>query len=306
MRFVLLAAALAILAAPALAATPASDVPSAIWRDPPKDPAAPASGMGVQIESGGQLMNGMLYRAAGKGPHPVVVLAHGLPGNEQNLDLAQAMRRAGWTVVTYHYRGSWGSQGSFSFENQLADLQAVVAWLHRPEIAAAWGVDPTRVVVMGHSMGAFSAANAGADLHEVMGIALIAPMDPSLIAPRVKTLDPATRDAMAVKRFDDVDGRLVGADAKSIMAAIADRGERFSLAALAPRLADRPVFVATATHDNDSSRGLALLPALKAANAGKLTAVEMDTDHSFNDHRIALEIAVLKWLATLPGAPPLD
>ncbi|MDO8912512.1 MAG: hypothetical protein Q8N10_08825 [Phenylobacterium sp.] len=32
-------------------------------------------------------------------------------GNEKNLDLAQAVRRAGWNAVTFNYRGSWGSPG---------------------------------------------------------------------------------------------------------------------------------------------------------------------------------------------------
>ena len=35
-----------------------------------------------------------------------MILFHGLPGNEQNLDLAQAIRRANWNVLTLHYRGS--------------------------------------------------------------------------------------------------------------------------------------------------------------------------------------------------------
>ena len=48
---------------------------------------------------------------AGAGRRPTVVLLHGLPGNEKNLDLAQAIRRAGWNVVTFNYRGSWGSPG---------------------------------------------------------------------------------------------------------------------------------------------------------------------------------------------------
>src|SRR4029453_8317257 len=46
-----------------------------------------------------QRINGFVYLASGDGPHPTVVLLHGLPGNERNLDLAQAMRRAGANVV---------------------------------------------------------------------------------------------------------------------------------------------------------------------------------------------------------------
>lgn len=46
----------------------------------------------------------VLYTAGGEGTHPTVILLHGIPGCERNLDLAQAVRRAGGTLfreVTY-------------------------------------------------------------------------------------------------------------------------------------------------------------------------------------------------------------
>ena len=32
--------------------------------------------------------------------HPAFVLFHGIPGNEKDLDLDQAVRRAGWNAIT--------------------------------------------------------------------------------------------------------------------------------------------------------------------------------------------------------------
>lgn len=55
-----------------------------------------------------------LYTAGGEGPHPTILLLHGIPGSEQNLDLAQAFRRSGFHVMTFHYSGSWGSSGNYS------------------------------------------------------------------------------------------------------------------------------------------------------------------------------------------------
>jgi predicted alpha/beta-fold hydrolase len=66
-----------------------------------------ASMQTMQIPSHGALMNALVYVAAGAGPHPAVILLHGFPGNERNLDLAQDMRRAGWDVLYFNYRGSW-------------------------------------------------------------------------------------------------------------------------------------------------------------------------------------------------------
>ena len=60
----------------------------------------------------GRLLS-VLYTAAGEGLHPTVLLLHGIPGWERNLDLAQALRRVGFCVATFHYSGSWGADGEF-------------------------------------------------------------------------------------------------------------------------------------------------------------------------------------------------
>jgi 5-enolpyruvylshikimate-3-phosphate synthase len=39
--------------------------------------------------------------------------------------------------------------------------------------------------------------------------------------------------------------------------------------------------------------------AMMSAGA-KVTPIQMDTDHSFSDHRIALSKAVVSWLKSLP------
>lgn len=89
----------------------AQSVPAAIYTDPTPDAVHPAAMAVLHIPSHGVLINGILYSPPGSGPHPTIVICHGLPGNEKNLDLAQALRRAGWNAVTFNYRGSWGSPG---------------------------------------------------------------------------------------------------------------------------------------------------------------------------------------------------
>src|ERR1039457_7191153 len=113
----------AVLTLAAFGAAQAGDlgnlIPSAVISDPPPDPVQPPRSAQVLVPSHGKGMNGLFYLAGGAGPHPTFVLLHGFPGNEQNLDLAQAIRRAGWNVLTLHYRGSWGSPGFFSIRHVL-------------------------------------------------------------------------------------------------------------------------------------------------------------------------------------------
>src|SRR5437870_5459209 len=151
-------AALLLAAAPAFGHVPPAEINPAIYTDPPHDKANPAGMEVLHIPSGGVEINGVAYVAAGAGPHPVLVLMHGLPGNEKNLDLAQAVRRAGWTVVTFNYRGSWGSPGKFSFAGNLEDAPNVLAYLRRPEVAAKLRIDTSRIAIAGHSMGGWVAA----------------------------------------------------------------------------------------------------------------------------------------------------
>src|ERR1041384_7380376 len=93
--------ALIAVAAAALAAAPLSaQVPRAIGADPPRDSAHPARMEVLHIPSGGVKINGVAYLASGAGRHPTFVFFHGLPGNEKNFDLLQAVRRAGWNAIT--------------------------------------------------------------------------------------------------------------------------------------------------------------------------------------------------------------
>src|ERR1700689_3651055 len=109
-------------------------------------PASPASMESFQIPSHGALLNAFVYVAAGVGPHPAVVLLHGFPGNERNLDLAQDMRRAGWDVLYFNYRGSWGSPGDFSFSHAIEDPTRALACLPQPPMTKVLRLDPSRIV----------------------------------------------------------------------------------------------------------------------------------------------------------------
>ena len=280
----------------------AVDMPSAILRDPPIDKAIPASGQALQIRSHGEAMNAMVYLPAGQGPHPIALLLHGFPGNEQNLDLAQAMRRAGWAVITFHYRGSWGSAGTFSFDGVGEDAAAVIAWARDPAIAQRLRLDPQRMAVAGHSMGGYVAAQLCATQAPLLGCVLIAPWDLSFDARLVKDASAAERERIAREDFNDVDGRLTGMTASQVVDILATQGQRWQLAKFAPGMAKHPTMLVLAARDADADKALDLLPALKGEQARSLKVETIDTDHSFNDHRIALQSTVLQWLATLPGA----
>lgn len=111
-------------------ATSSAPILTATEHDPMQiDAAHPPALAEVNFNSYGDRLNGILYQANGAGPHPTVILLHGYPGNEKNLDLAQSMRLAGFNVLFFHYRGAWGSGGEFSFTHVIEDVGSAAAFL---------------------------------------------------------------------------------------------------------------------------------------------------------------------------------
>lgn len=267
--------------------------PVAVIADPPADRLHPAAMAAFVIPAQDGALNAVMYRAAGVGPHPTLLLLHGFPGNEQNLDLAQAARRAGWNVLTFHYRGSWGSPGRFSFANCLQDGATALAYLRRPDVVARFGIDPSRIAVAGHSMGGMVAARVGADDAGVIGTFLIDPADFAAIGRGF--VDPKKRAAFLL---DEVRGDmppLAGTSEEAIMTETAHAGRPLDLVAAMPALAGRPLALIGATRGIGTMAEAAARRA-REAGARHLDAETFETDHSFSDARIALAGRLVTWL----------
>lgn len=306
----LLAAALLLSSVVAVAAQAASaPVPRAVVADPARDAKHPAANRQVLIPSGGVGMNALFLLAAGGGPKPTLLLLHGLPGNEQNLDLAQAIRRAGWNVLTMHYRGSWGSPGTFSLAGAVEDAAAAMAFLRQPENDAKYGIDSRRILIGGHSMGGFAAAqyvagqNAAAhpDGADVAGVVLIDAWNVGADGKDLRA-HPETRAAAIAEMGDDFGNSLAGTDAAHLVDEVEHHADEWDLLTLAPALATHPALVIGAKYGGGAGNQ-ALADAIRAQHKGKVSSLTLDSDHSFADHRIALAAAVVDWLQRAINPP---
>ena len=286
---------LIILAGIALTALPLSaQVPAAVVADPPRDSLHPPRMEVLHVPSGGVKINGVAYVAAGPGPHPVFILLHGLPGNEKNLDLAQAVRRAGWTSVTFNYRGSWGSPGKFRFANNLADADAVIAFLKDTANVRRLGLDTTRMVLAGHSMGGWVTVLTASHHPELAGAVLLSAADMGAMA-------GGRRDRLVRTMADNMES-LAGVTPESMADEVRSRGAHWSFADAEPGLAHLPLLVLTA-NDGLAPMSDSLVVALRAQGNDRITTLHAATDHSWSDRRIELESAVINWLDALAREP---
>jgi len=269
-------------------------VPRAIYTDPPADAAHPAQMTVLHIPSGGVKINGIVYQPSGAGPHPTLVIFHGLPGNEKNLDLAQAVRRAGWNAVTFNYRGSWGSPGVFRFSHTLEDADAVLAYLRAPANAKRLGIDTHRIAIAGHSMGGWVVVETASHDHALIGAIIFSAADMSKVGERPR--------AHLVSFMAENMESLAGVTPESMADELRALGKNYRFENAAAGLTHMPLLALTAD-DGLAPDTDALVRAIRTHGGHEVTEMHVATDHSWSDRRIALESIILTWLAKLHYEP---
>lgn len=278
-------------------ATPAAAQGDPVSQDPPLlDRAHPPAMLEIGIDSHGSRLNAILYLAQGPGPHPTVVLLHGFPGNEKNLDLAQALRRAGFNVLFFHYRGSWGSPGSYSFAHCLEDVESALAYLRSEESRTKRRVDPRRIALVGHSLGGFLALQTAASNDSIRCAVSLAGVDLGARGKAIAT-HPELREAM-ITGLDAGTGPLAGTSGEALFDEVVAHADAWDLVSQAPALARRRLLLIGGYRDTAvplAGNHEPLAAALRAIEAPHVSELVLDSDHAFSGHRIALARALVAW-----------
>ncbi len=273
-----------------VAAPVAPDAESAA---PAYDEAFPPSIEELWFDSHGDRLNGLIYLAEGEGPHPAVVLLHGFPGNEKNLDLAQDMRAAGWNVLFFHYRGAWGSEGDYTLTHVIEDVASATDFLRTH--ADQYRTNPDHIVLVGHSMGGFASLQAAARDPGIACAAGIAPADIGVSAKVFETNPDAKAGFMA---YSDSLQMLHGLTGEKIAAEIEANKDAFSLQGLAPKLEGKRILVIGGDKDTSVSAENVITPLIAAYEADPAidtTGVILSGDHSFSWSREELIAEVMNW-----------
>jgi len=245
-----------------------------VLRDIQWDRSSPAGMEELNIPSNGSLLQGFIYKANGHQAHPTLILLHGYPGNERNLDIAQVVRARGWNVIYFDYRGSWGSQGTFSFTNCVEDVVNVVAFCK--QYADLFHIDTSNIALFGHSMGGWVCLKALQKLPGIKkGFAL-------------STWDIAGDVAANKNNFDSIKATMgnyfvLNASVQQQYGPVIKNPAYFDLKNDGKALANKQIIML-----DEHDRNAAIAEAIKKENKAYFDYNVWETDHPFTNKRIAL------------------
>lgn len=260
---------------------------SVILNDLKWDMTSPASSTELFIPSGNSKIAGLIYTANGLQKHPTLLLLHGYPGNERNLDIAQVVRSRGWNVIYFDYRGSWGSQGKFSFKNCVEDVVNVVSFCNKYQDSLK--IDTSNIVLFGHSMGGWVCLKALQELPTIKKGFALSTWD---IAKDFKNVSNE-KEMLSIANDPNIAGKyfVLNTYLKDLYTPVLQDKTYFNLLNDAKSLGDKQIIMID-EHEKNSQ----LAEKIKESNKLYFDYSVWQTDHSFTNKRASLINKVLAFI----------
>ena len=237
---------------------------------------------------------GHYYLPGGPYPRPVVLIAHGIPGNERLFDFSIYLREHGFCTVNFHYSGCWGSEGDYSIPHCFEDIGSAVEYIRRNE--NGW-FDLDNFFFVGHSMGGLMGAYAISSYEAIRAGVLLAPFNLRIAAePVLKGEHGSFWDELFSTEAGDT--WLKNFSREAFVRYVSEDPDRYDLLSYAEGLSKKNVFVVTCSRDivcPKDVHGGALAEAIAKAG-GVVQHTTYDSDHSFNTRRGEIRQDVTKFL----------
>jgi uncharacterized protein len=252
----------------------------------------------VTFPSSEDLLQGYFFPSV-KGLHPVtLIFLQGFPGSPGDELVCERLAEAGCNVLTFNYRGTFESEGTFSFCNAVDDIDAALRFVLSDNFPGRTG--PASIILGGWSFGS-GLLPAGAARHpEIRRLVLLSGRDFTREAHRIEAdVEYAKTVKINLEGVRKPRGPVTFRE--DILEDLVRNREIFDLEELAPRLANRDILLLGAREDEVSAATEYLLPfqeLLRQNGASRARLEILPGDHEFSESQDQLVRLILEWMNT--------
>jgi esterase/lipase len=254
----------------------------------------------IDLRNNGIKLDAKIYVTDKPNKAPSVILLHGFPGNQSSpLGMAERLNSAGLNILVFNYQGSYSSEGKFSFDNSIDNVNAAFNFLLDPQNQTKYKIDTSKIVVCGYSFGGTIAIESAMYNNKIRFLISIANDDHSVSIKKAATdLEFRENYKNFIGGSFEPNGPFRG-DLKALMEYNIRNVDRYDLVKNADKLKSKKILFIVGWQDNTSLIEINTLPLYrKLIQSNKInTSIKgFESDHRFNNVIDDLSKAIINWI----------
>ena len=252
----------------------------------------------IQFYSQKEKVEGKFFPAKSKVAITILLL-HGFPGNPEDvLGLGEELSIRGYNVLTFNYRGTFGSDGLYGLKNSQHDIASAYSFLCQSDVVKKYNIDTSNIILGGYSFGGGMALAYAANNNGFARVFAIAPTDHGQFA----------RDIQSNKEYHDtfisIFESLQAPEGpvrylKTDFTELLNNSDYYDLKLSAANLKDKDLLLFYGINDPNvtlEDHGLPFYRSLKEADADNLNVKILQDDHSFSNSMKEIVTTISNWL----------
>lgn len=242
------------------------------------------------------------HRATGKGPFPTIILLQGwASGGKDSLQIGATLAGSGINSLTIHYRGTYLSEGVFTYDGLYEDLDYIYNLMKTAEFQKKFNIDPSKIIIGGHSFGGAHSITYAANNPQIEYVFSVGAPDHAQVA-RAYANDPQIAEMLDAlfAEMEAPKGPVRGG--VEALRDLVKNPDRHDLRKLAPHFKGRKLLIISGWDDPRATvddHSLPFYRALKKAGVEDVRFIAYHTDHSFKNVRKQMIDDILNWISEI-------
>jgi dienelactone hydrolase len=239
------------------------------------------------------------HRATGKGPFPTIFLLQGwASGGTDSRQIGATLAGSGINSITFHYRGTFLSEGVITFKDLFEDLDFIYNLLKTEEFQKKYEIDTSKIIMGGHSFGGAIAMTYAANNPQIKHVFSVGAPDHAQLA-REYLNDPEIAEGFdaSFAEMEAPKGPVRGG--VETLHDMVKNPDMHDLRKLAPNFKGKKMLIIGGWEDSGATVDNHLLPfyrALKKAGVEDVKFIVYHANHSFRTVLKQLSADILEWI----------